>query len=213
VAIDGSGNLYIGDFGNHRVLAFLAPLTDTSADKVFGQANKMGSNTCNLGGAIISRSSLCNPTSVGTDSAGNLYVADYGNHRVLAYNTPLVSDTSADKVFGQSNSFTTADCNKIGKVNANTLCYPYFLAVNTLGDLYVSDYSNNRVLKFNTPLVAGGNTTADRVFGQGNLFNQNSVKALSPNSLNGPAGIAIDGAGSLFIADQNNNRVLQFLAP
>lgn len=213
VAVDGAGNLYIGDYYNHRVLAYLAPLTDTSADKVFGQANKMGSNTCNLGGSIISRGSLCYPQGVATDATGNLYIADYYNHRVLEYNTPLVNDTLADKVFGQSNSFTTNECNKAGKLSANTLCHPYYITVDGPGNLYVSDYDNNRVLRYDMPLVEGGNTVADRVFGQGNLFNRNGVKGLSPNSLNGPGGLAIDEAANLFIADYNNHRVLQFLAP
>jgi sugar lactone lactonase YvrE len=212
VAVDGAGNLYIGDHDNQRVLAYLAPLSDTTADFVFGQDGKMDSNACNLGGAVT-KTTLCGPTGVSADGAGNLFVADYGNHRVLEYNTPLSTDTSADKVFGQSNSFSTADCNKDGAVSAKTLCNPLFPNLDIAGNLFVTDYGNCRVLKYNTPLAAGGNTTADKVFGQGNRFNQTGCKAISPNTFNNPFGIAVDEAANVFIVDHSNQRVLQFLTP
>jgi sugar lactone lactonase YvrE len=212
VAVDATGNLYIADYSNNRVLAYLAPLSNTTADFVLGQDGKMDSNTCNLGEAVT-KTTLCGPSGVSTDGAGNLYVADYGNHRVLEYNTPLSTDTSADKVFGQSNSFTTADCNKDGAVSAKTLCHPLVTSADVAGNLWVNDYDNCRVLKYNTPLAAGGNTTADKVFGQGNRFNQAGCKAISPNSFNNPWGIALDEAANVFISDYSNHRVLQFLTP
>ncbi|MFM8445377.1 MAG: NHL repeat-containing protein [Methylococcus sp.] len=217
VAVDGTGNLYIADYNNHRVLAYQAPLSDTTADKVLGQDGKMDSNSCNLGGAV-SNATLCGPTGVSTDVAGNLFVADHVNHRVLEYNTPLSTDASADKVFGQSNNFTTAACNtndEFGNVvvSAKTLCNPLIPNVDVEGNLWVTDYGNCRALKYNTPLAAGGNTTADKVFGQGNRFNQSGCKAISPNSLYNPVGIAIDEAANVFIVDHSNQRVLQFLTP
>lgn len=217
VAVDATGNLYIADYSNNRVLAYLTPLSDTTADVVFGQDGKMDSNICNLGGAVT-KTTLCGPSGESIDGAGNLYVADYGNHRVLEYNTPLSTDTSADKVFGQSNSFTTATCNTIDEfgnvvVSAKTLCHPVVPFADVAGNLWVNDYENCRVLKYNTPLAAGGNTTADKVFGQGNRFNQAGCKAISPNSFNNPWGIALDEAANVFISDYSNQRVLQFLTP
>ena len=107
--MDAAGNLYVADYINNRVLEYNTPLTltvtpgsgDTVADRVFGQGGSFTSNTCNLGLANPSASSLCNPVGVAVDAAGNLYVADYGNNRVLEYNTPLTTDTVADRVFGQ----------------------------------------------------------------------------------------------------------------
>jgi hypothetical protein len=104
VAVDRAGNLYVADgrsigghsipeapprpSPNHRVLEYDSPLTtDTVADHVFGQGGSFTSNTCNLGG--ISASSLCVPFGVAVDAAGNLYVADQANNRVLEYDSPL----------------------------------------------------------------------------------------------------------------------------
>jgi NHL repeat len=98
VAIDSASHLYIVDQDHHRVLEYDNPLTDTVADRVFGQGGSFTSGTCNLGG--VSASSLCNPTGVAVDAGGRLYIADLSNSRVLEYDNPL-TDTVADRVFGQ----------------------------------------------------------------------------------------------------------------
>ena len=67
-------------------------------------------STCNLGG--LNASALCSPCGVAVDPSGNLYIADSNNNRVLKYNTPLTTDTTADLVFGQGN-FSHDDANFI----------------------------------------------------------------------------------------------------
>ena len=113
----------------------------------------------------MSADSLCYPTGVAVDGAGNLYVAENGhylhdrvsNHRVLEYDTPLTSDTTADRVFGQGGSFSGfAFCNK-GGVSANSLCCPGGVAVDGAGNLYIADAGNHRVLEYNGPLSVCGN--------------------------------------------------------
>src|SRR5207249_11576509 len=94
------------------------------ADRVFGQDGGFATDTCNNGG--VGGNSLGFPTDVAVDGAGDLYVAEgtlFGNNRVLEYDTPLTSDTTADRVFGQGGSFATTTCNN-GGVSPNTLCAP-----------------------------------------------------------------------------------------
>ena len=78
-------------------------------------------------------------------------------------------------VFGQNGVFTTSFCNgSSGNISADTLCNPDGVALDTTGDLYVTDYSNDRMLEYDNPLAAGGgtpgkpgaagDTTADLVF-------------------------------------------------
>ena len=77
-----SGNLYVADFNNSRVLRFLSPFanpTRIEPDAVYGQPN-FTSRTA----SAPSSSSLNQPRAVAFDSAGNLWVADSGNHRVRA---------------------------------------------------------------------------------------------------------------------------------
>jgi NHL repeat len=88
VALDGWGNLYVADLDNSRVLEYNTPLSaDTTADPVFGQPD-FAQGTPNSGG--VSANSLSGPEGVAVDKQGNLYVADYGNNRVLEYDWALV---------------------------------------------------------------------------------------------------------------------------
>jgi len=86
---------------------------DAVADLVLGQPHLTGqphlfSNTANYGG--VSASSLHGPREVAVDAAGNVYVADTSNHRVLVYLDPQNTDTVADLVLGKPN-FITSKCN------------------------------------------------------------------------------------------------------
>jgi sugar lactone lactonase YvrE len=167
IAVDAAGNLYVADFGNNRVLEYDSPFTtDTQPDLVFGQEGSFTSTECNKGG--VSANTLCGASAVVVDGAGNLYIADTGNSRVLEFDLPIVGGTRADLVFGQHGSFSSANCN-LGGVSANSLCRPTALAVDGGGNLYVGDHDNFRVLEYNTPRTAN-NTTADLVFGQNNRF-------------------------------------------
>jgi hypothetical protein len=218
VAVDAAGNLYVSDANNNRVLEYDSPFTtDTIADKVFGQngsfTSQLGSLTTSTGCSNpVNADSLCSPAGVALDAAGNLYVADSFNSRVLEYNTPLTTDTTADKVFGQSGSFTTQTCNN-GGVSANSLCVPGGVAVDAAGNLYIDDVNNSRVLEYNTPLTT--DTTADKVFGQGgNFTSQNGCSnPVSADSLCSPFGVALDATGNLYVADSFNSRVLEYNTP
>jgi hypothetical protein len=216
VAVDSSGNLFVADELNNRVLEYDSPLTtDTVADRVFGQAGSFTTNDCNKGG-VISASSLCHPWGVAVDGAGNLYVADQGNSRVLEYDTPLTTNTVADRVFGQAGNFTTGDCNKGGVISASTLCGVGWVAVDDANNLYVSDRGNARVLEYDTPLTT--NTVADRVFGQPDFTSHTCNNGgVSASTLCVPGGLAVDNAGNLYAPDAYtggfNNRVLEYDTP
>jgi outer membrane biosynthesis protein TonB len=221
IAVDGNGNLYVADRDNNRVLEYQTPFAnDAVADRVFGQGGSFTSNTVDNGG--VSADSLYNPVGVWVDGSGNLYIADHLNNRVLEYNTPFVAtstggsgDTTADKVFGQGGSFTSSNCD-LGGVSAASLCGAAGIVGDGVGNIYITDASNNRVLEYNTPLVAtstpgSGDTTADLVLGQGG-FTSNAA-GTSAEGLNSPFGVALDIAGDLYLADTNNDRVLEYNTP
>ena len=86
------------------------------------------------------------------DSAGDVYVADRTNHRVLGYPSPLTTDIVADVVFGQSGSFSSMTSN-LGGVGASSLSSPHAVAVSGSGNLYVGDTGNNRALVYNPGLI------------------------------------------------------------
>jgi sugar lactone lactonase YvrE len=209
VAGDSSGNLYVADTQNSRVLEYDDPLnTDTVADRVFGQPDfTTGGFPC----AAPSAASLCEPIGVEVDAAGNLYVADLGYNRVLAYASPLTTDTAADRVFGKAN-FNSSGCT----TGADGLCFVVGVAVDANGNLYVSDGASGegRVLEYNSPLTT--DTVADRVFGQPDFTSRacnRGAATPSADSLCEPLGLDVDGAGNLYVADHGNHRMLEYDAP
>ena len=222
VTIDASGNVYVVDSMNNRVLEYNAPLTSgASAALVFGQAGSFTSKACNFDTGGLQSSSaidLCAPSAAALDSMGNLYVADFTNSRVLEYNTPLnpgsgetgSGDTTADMVFGQGGNFASNKCN-LGGRSASSMCDPMGITVDNVGNLYIADGFNNRVLEYNTPRTTG--TTADRVFGTCGSFTSFACVGVSADSLKNPTGVAVDNLGNLYVADNQNNRVLAYSMP
>ena len=103
IAFDGSGNLWVGDTTNNRVLEFQpAFATGMSASLVLGQANFTSSGTA------TTQNGLFNPFGVGFDSSGNLGVADFGNNRTLGFAPPFSTDQNASLVLGQANFTSSA---------------------------------------------------------------------------------------------------------
>ncbi len=226
VVVDGSGNLYVADSGNNRVLEYDTPFAacdgsfpcvGPAASKVAGTCTGFTSYTCDG----VSAYSLSGPAGLALNG-GDLWVADAGDDRVLEFNTPLASLPSLPKavaVIGQS-TLEASGCNSDtsgGNPTAIDLCHPYALAFDGSGHLYVADESNNRVLEYNTPLTS---TTANRVFGQGGSFKTNECdydiathETSTAIDLCNPTGVALDPSGDLWVVDQTNNRVLEYNTP
>jgi hypothetical protein len=214
IAIDGSNHLYVVDYNNNRILGYTSTsfANDAPANLVIGQPG-LYSAGCNQGiGA--SNATLCHPWAVATDNSSNLYVSDMGNNRVLEYTAPFSQGKSsgftATRVWGQSGSFASSNCDPGGVVSATTLCAPAGLAVDTHSNLYVADSSNNRVLEY-----ASGSTAAAKEFGQGNAgtdltHNTPNNGGLGASSLDDPYGVATDSSNNVYIADYSNNRVLEY---
>jgi hypothetical protein len=202
LALDGSGNLYIADAYNHRVLSYASG--SIIATRVYGQAGSFSTNTANYGGA--SANSLNMPAGVAVDGIGNVIVADLLNHRVLTY---AGTSTTATRVYGQGGSFTSKDANKDG-ISGNSLNMPIAVLADGSGNLFVTDLSNHRVLCF-----PSASTTATRVYGQDafNVGSANKGSSTSASSLSNPFGLAMDSSGSLYVADESNNRVLRYANP
>jgi len=151
---------------------------------------------------VVAPYGLALPTGVAFNSAGNVYVADGDNHRVLVY-APEAS--TPFRVIGQID-FIGVDCNR-GAIDAaaNTLCSPTFVWVDQNDGLYVVDAGNHRVLYF-----LPGADTATRVYGQGNNFTSHASDG-GAGGLYTPYGLALERDGSgLYIADALNHRVLYF---
>jgi len=199
IAFDKSGNLWVADSYNSRVLEFTPPFSNgMTASSVLGQPG-FGTNNC-----TVTASGLCYPTSLTFDADGNLWVVDCNNNRVLEYNSPFATGRSASAVLGQAD-FTSA----AQGAGATGFDEPWSVAFDASGNLWVSDGLNWRVLEFSPPFTNG---LAPRlVLGFPNFTTE--ANADPESDLNNPRGIAFDGSGNLFVADTMDSRLMMFAPP
>ncbi|MDP1676094.1 MAG: NHL repeat-containing protein [Bacteroidota bacterium] len=208
IATDASGNLYVADGSNNRVLRFnsaASKANGTAADAVFGQTTF----TSSVKGTAADK--MWNPTSVAVDKNGNLYVGERGNCRVLIFLNAQAkaNGATADIVLGKSDF---ADGTTPTSANRANIYLPYALAVDQKNNLYVADGGFNRALVFyNAPAKKNGDS-ADVVLGKSN-FTNGTITAASETNIGQPYGIAVQSStGKLFITCYSNSRVLRFQA-
>mgnify|MGYP000051744754 CR=1 FL=1 len=125
----------------------------------------------------------------------------YGISNAQLSNTP-------SNVWGQPdfNSYNSG----ISEKNLNT---PYTVAVDEVrGKIYVSDFGNNRVLRFSWDSINITYPSAEMVFGQQDFISGSANRGTTANlnTLNAPTGVTVDNEGALYIADAGNNRILRF---
>ena len=221
IAVDTSGSspiLYVADTFNNRVLAWKnassATLTNLQApDKIIGQSNSLSTLPGVNGGLSI-------PTGLLVDSKGNLYIADSGNSRVVRYPAPFAagSSTIPDVVLGQLSPFSASA--QGGQPSATTLLLPTnlpaALAMDSAGNLYVTDIGNRRVVRYPAGSLTSGTygPAADIVIGQPDFVTIVSPSGqLDRNHFYSLAGLAFDSAGNLFVSDFGANRLMVFSPP
>jgi uncharacterized protein (TIGR03437 family) len=184
VAVDSAGNLYIADSNNCRVRKVSNGVITTVA----------GDGTPGFGGDNGPATSawLFYPGGLAVDSAGNLYIADSANFRIRRISNGVITTVAGNGTQGFSGDN--------GPATSAQLNGPSGVAVDSAGNLYIADYLNNRVRKVSNGVITtvAGNGT------QG--FSGDNGPATSAQ-LQYPGGIAVDSAGSLYIADTYNNRV------
>ncbi len=170
IAVDGSGNVFIADTNNHRVKKL---------------ANANGAYIAHLGGTSsgTGSSQFKNPAGIAVDASGNVYVADTGNHRVQKLTNALVYSSTIG---------TTPLTSGTGNGQFSS---PAGIAVDSSGNIYVSDTGNNRIQIFNS---------------SGTYVSQFGSSGTGNGQFSGPRGIAVDSSGNIYVADTGNHRIQKF---
>ncbi len=181
VALDAAGNVYVADTNNQRIRKVTAAGVVTTL---------AGSGTTGSADGIGTAASFNQPRGVAVDSAGNVYVAEGGNHLIRKISAAGVVSTLAG-------SGTTGSADGIG--TAASFNNPFAIAVDTSGDVYVADSGNHRIRKIDpagvvTTLAGSTSGYADNTVGTSAQFNN-------------PRGIAVDSSGNVYIGDTDNHRI------
>ncbi|MGA9407355.1 MAG: SMP-30/gluconolactonase/LRE family protein [Bacteroidota bacterium] len=204
IAVDAANNkVFVADASFNRVLRWSTTSINSNdpAEAVFGQATFITFD------ANVTQTGMDFPTGVCiAPGTSILLVADVNANRVLRFNNAYnitSGSASADVVLGEPD-FTTGG----GGTTQYTVSVPYGVAMDASGHLYVADQGNNRVLRFDNATSKTNGGQADGVLGQADFTHLGS--GTTATTMDGPTGVAIDYAGTLYVADQANNRVLYF---
>ncbi len=226
------GNLYFADLAGNRIEEVPgASGTQWGISMTAGNIYTIAGNDAGVqgdspNGTPASRSLLCAPFSVTMDSAGNLYIADTNNNRVLE--VPVTTGTQRGIAMTANNVYTIAgsatgtegDSGNGGPATSALLSAPSQITVDKTGAnpaLEIADNGNNRIQYIfkaggtdwegasytagDIYTIAGSSTGAQGNSGDGSLANSASV------ALDGPEGICLSTGGDLYIADEFNEQV------
>ena len=186
LAVDSTGNVYVADTLNDRVrrIALDGTITTVAGAGLRGFSGDNGPAT---------RAALNTPRGLAVDKAGNLLIADWGNHRIRQVSAAGTITTLA----GTGSQGFSGDN---GPATAATLNFPYSVAVDVAGAAYIADSVNQRIRK-----VAGG--IIYPVAGNGTRGLAGDGGPASSASFYQPQGVAVDAYGNVFVGDTFNNRV------
>ena len=189
-ALDAAGDLYVADAAADEVLE----ITPAGTLSILAGTGTAGAPTPGPAGA----SRLNGPTGVAVDSAGDVYIADTGNHEVETVTTggtlSIVAGTG------------TAGAPVAGTATGSPLGGPAGLALDAVGDLYIADGGGD-----------GGNPYVEKVTPAGalSIIAGDGTRALpsagpaTGSPLEDPTGVAVDASGDVFIADPASNLVVK----
>jgi sugar lactone lactonase YvrE len=190
VTVDASGNIYIADTGNNRIRMVTRStgiVTTVAGDGSYGYKGDGGQATS---------TGLLNPYGVAVDASGNIYIADTGDYRIrlVTSSTGIITTVAGDGTAGYKGDG--------GQATSAGLTYPYGVAVDASGNIYIADSYDNRIR-----LVTKSTGIITTVAGDGSYGYKGDGGPATSAGLSFPRGIALDASGNIYIADFYPNRI------
>lgn len=206
VATDSSGNVFASDNGNHIVVKI-------SPDGVLTVVAGNGINRFSGGDGGPATSAAMDPKGIAVGPDGSLYIVDWLHNYIRKVGLDGIITTIAGKgiptgIIDGEGGDPFDDLGDGGRATSASLNYPEGLAVDAVGNIYINDAGNRLIRKVSLDgiitTIAGNGCTSSEV--GGGCFSGDGGPATDA-SFNSPAGIAVDAAGNLYIADTSNDRV------
>jgi sugar lactone lactonase YvrE len=198
VAVDSAGNVYVADQGNKTIRKVTPEATVTT---LTGLAGNPGS-TDGTGSAARFGNEDGGPSGVAVDGAGNVYVTDTQNHTIRKVTsagvvTTLAGNASTLGVTGKPVGGSTDGTGSEARFN-----YPWGIAVDKAGTIYVADSLNHTIRKVTSAGVVS------TLAGLGGFFNRGSADGTGTAvRFWGPERVAVDSAGNVYVTDTGNRTV------
>jgi trimeric autotransporter adhesin len=204
VVVDSSGNLYIADQANYRIRK-----VDTSGNisTIAGNGTKGNAGD----GKAATSANIGSAGGIAVDSSGNVYFADTANHVVRKIATggtiTTIAGTGTPGFSGDTTEATLAADAAAGRTaphlaTSATLNSPTGVAVDSKGNVYISDTTNNRIRRVS---VTDQTITTVAGDGTGNYYGDGAGAVYS--EINHPVALFFDASDNLYIADSLNHRI------
>jgi hypothetical protein len=186
VAVDSAGNIYIVDGSNFRIRKI------TISNGVISTVAGTGTRGYNGDAITATTAELGYMGGVAIDSAGNIYISDAGNERIrkVTVSTGIITTVAGDGIDGFNSDGRAA--------TSGGLNNPGWVAVDSSGNIYISDEGNYRVRK-----VTVSTGLISTVAGNGTYGNTGNGGPATSAEIGGPAQLAADASGNIFIADSS----------
>ena len=190
VAVDGSGNLYIADLLHNTIRKVTA---DTG---VITTVAGNGTAGYNGDGGLATNAEVNSAYRVAVDGFGNLFIADYGNYviRKVATGTGVITTVAGTGTIGYNGDGILATTAQLSNA--------FGVAVDTGGNLFIADTSNNRIRK-----IPAGTAVITTYAGIGNPGFGGDGGAPGEAQLFNPLSLTIDSSGSVYFVDGGNDRI------
>lgn len=190
VFVDGSGNIFIADYGNQRIREVM------TATGIIQTVAGNGTSGYSGDGGPATSAELNGPIKISMDSHGNIFISDFNNNRVREV---LASTGNIQTVAGNGTAGFSGDG---GPATNAELNFPRGVVVDRTGNIFITDTSNNRIREVS---AASGNIAT--VAGNGIAGFSGDGGPAASAELNAPESPFGDGQGNLFFSDASNNRV------
>jgi sugar lactone lactonase YvrE len=184
-AVGGDGTLYIADSGNQRVRAVQAGTITTFAGN--------GTRGFTGDGGLATAASLDRPVGVAIDSTGALLVCDQGNERVRRISGGVITTVAGAGLQGFAGDGAAATAAELNE--------PSGVVASADGRIFIADAGNQRVR------VVGANGIISTFAGSGKAGSAGDGGPAMSAQLSRPVAVAIDSAGDLLVADEDNHRL------
>lgn len=190
VAVDDSGNIYFSETANNKIRIV------TKKTGILSTIAGIGSYGFSGDGGPATAAEIFYPYGLVVDAAHDVYFADEDNYRIrkVTYSTGIINTLAGNGTMGYNNDGIQA--------TAAELNYPTGVALDEMGNVYISDYGNHRIR-----MVDISNGIISTYAGDGTPGSNGDGSPATAAQLNYPAGVAFDINGNLYIADEHNNKV------